>query len=101
MPHPALTDTLSLVDVRIALPQRELIRGLSAQIAPGEVMTVMGPSGSGKSSLLSFVGGFLSAPFTVHGEVWIGATRLDRLVPHERHAGLLFQDDLLFPHLSV
>ncbi|MEO7393239.1 MAG: ATP-binding cassette domain-containing protein [Ramlibacter sp.] len=98
------TDTaqaLSIRDVSIALPDRELIRHLSIDIAPGQVVTVMGVSGSGKSSLLAYIGGFLQAPFIARGEVSIGARRLSDEPPHARRAGILFQDDLLFPHLSV
>lgn len=94
-------DALCLRDVRIALPGRTLIRPLSIDIAPGEVVTVMGPSGAGKSSLLAYIGGFLGEPFVASGELLIGARRLNQLPPHERGAGILFQDDLLFPHLSV
>ena len=93
--------TLSLRDVRIALPDRALIRRLSIDIAPGQVVTVMGPSGSGKSTLLAWIGGFLQAPFVASGEVSIGAWCLNDELPHARRAGILFQDDLLFPHLSV
>jgi len=97
----AQAQTLSLRDVRIALPGRELIRRLSIDIAPGQVVTVMGASGSGKSSLLAYIGGFLQAPFVTSGDVSIGARRLNDEPPHTRRAGILFQDDLLFPHLSV
>jgi putative thiamine transport system ATP-binding protein len=93
--------SLSLRDLRIALPDRELIRHLSIDVAPGQVVTVMGASGSGKSSLLAYIGGFLQAPFAATGEVSIGARRLNDEPPHARRAGILFQDDLLFPHLSV
>ena len=92
---------LSVRDVRIALPDRELIRHLSIDIAPGQVVTVMGASGCGKSSLLAYIGGFLQAPFVATGEVSIDGRRLTDQPPHARRAGILFQDDLLFPHLSV
>ena len=92
---------LSLHDVHIALPGRTLVRGLSLAVEPGEVVTLMGASGSGKSSLLAYVGGHLAAPFSASGELRIGSRRLDDLPPHARGTGLLFQDDLLFPHLSI
>ena len=98
---PAACEGLNLRAVDIALPGRELIRSLSIAIAPGEVVTVMGASGSGKSSLLSFIGGHLHEPFVAEGEVSIGPRLLNGLPPHQRRAGILFQDDLLFPHLSV
>lgn len=59
------------------------------------------PSGSGKSSLLSYLGGFLGPPFEATGETFLGDRQLDGLPAHERRVGILFQDDLLFPHLSV
>ena len=92
---------LSIRDVCIALPERELIRHLSLDVAPGQVVTVMGASGSGKSSLLAWIGGFLQAPFVATGDVSIGTRRMNDEPPHARRTGVLFQDDLLFPHLSV
>lgn len=74
---------------------------LDACIGPGEVLTVMGPSGSGKSTLLNFAAGFLPPAFRAEGKVTIGGKEITRLPPHERHVGLLFQDPLLFPHMSV
>jgi putative thiamine transport system ATP-binding protein len=92
---------LRLSDVQIRLPDRPVIAAFSAHIAPGEILTVMGPSGSGKSTLLAYIGGFLATPFSASGEVMLGTRRLNDLPPHERRIGILFQDDLLFPHLSV
>lgn len=74
---------------------------LDAEIAPGEALTVMGPSGTGKSTLLAYAAGFLDPAFTARGRVLIGDVDLTRLPAHQRHVGLLFQDPLLFPHLSV
>jgi len=91
---------LSLSSIVIRLDGKRLI-DLSATVLPGEVLTVMGPSGSGKSTLLSFIGGFLDSAFQAEGEVSIDGTNLLDLPPEARRAGILFQDPLLFPHMSV
>jgi putative thiamine transport system ATP-binding protein len=92
---------LSLRSVGIAIGGRHLIRDLCAEIAPGECLTVMGPSGCGKSSLLAFVSGTLDPAFAAQGSVALGDRVLDGAPPEQRRLGILFQDDLLFPHLSV
>lgn len=91
---------LVLDDVRIALGARELLH-LTCDIAPGEVLTVMGPSGSGKSSLLAYLGGFLEPAFTASGKALVDGVEITALPAEDRHAGFLFQDPLLFPHMSV
>lgn len=91
---------LTLDGVRIALGPRVLI-DISHAVAPGEVLTIMGPSGSGKSTLLAYVGGFLDRAFTASGRVFADDVDLTVLPPQERHVGILFQDPLLFPHMSV
>ncbi|MCJ8308612.1 MAG: ATP-binding cassette domain-containing protein [Rhizobiaceae bacterium] len=91
---------LRLDDVRIRLNGVELLH-LSETIEPGDILAVMGPSGSGKSSLLAYVGGFLDANFEASGDVSLGGQKLTGLPAHERHTGILFQDPLLYPHMSV
>ena len=63
--------------------------------------TIMGPSGSGKSSLLAFLCGMLPPAFTAEGRVLVDGEDLAPLPAERRRIGILFQDDLLFPHLSV
>jgi putative thiamine transport system ATP-binding protein len=94
-------NTLSLRHVGLSIGPRRLIADLSADIAPGACLTVMGPSGCGKSSLLAWMSGTLDGAFTAVGSVALGASVLDGLPPERRGLGILFQDDLLFPHLSV
>jgi len=95
-----MTAGLVLEDVRIALGSRALL-ALDRSVAPGEVLTVMGPSGAGKSTLLSFVAGFLTAPFAATGRILLDGIDITHAAPETRHVGLLFQDPMLFPHLSV
>ena len=94
------TNGLSLSNVLIRLGDVSLI-ALTADVPPGSVFTVMGPSGSGKSTLLSFIGGFLDPVFDAEGAVSVDGVDLLSLEPQARRAGILFQDPLLFPHMSV
>jgi putative thiamine transport system ATP-binding protein len=93
--------TLRLEGVFIRLGGRTLIAPLDAVVAPGESLTLMGPSGCGKSTLLNYLAGTLPTIFEATGRVCVGADDLTRLPPERRGVGILFQDDLLFPHLSV
>jgi putative thiamine transport system ATP-binding protein len=91
---------LTLSDVQIFKDGAPLV-GVSRHIAPGEVLTIMGPSGVGKSTLLAFVTGTLAPDFKATGAVILNGHDITKTAPHARRVGILFQDDLLFPHLSV
>ncbi|MFC0208250.1 ATP-binding cassette domain-containing protein [Chelativorans intermedius] len=91
---------LFLDGVRIALGGRLLV-SLTRHVPPGAVLTVMGPSGAGKSSLLAYLGGFLDPAFTACGRALVDGVEITALPAEERHVGILFQDPLLFPHMSV
>jgi putative thiamine transport system ATP-binding protein len=93
---------LAGVTIRFRRTGAALFEGFDLAVEPGTVTTLMGPSGSGKSTLLAYCGGFLDrGAFTATGTVAIGPERIDALAPERRRLGLLFQDALLFPHLSV
>ena len=100
MPDREGASGLRLSHVAIRHEDRVLI-DLSAHVAPGHVLTVMGPSGSGKSTLLAYIGGFLDPAFHARGDVLADGISLSGLPPEQRRAGILFQDPLLFPHMSV
>ena len=92
---------LTLDNVAIDLAGRSLVAAVSLTVAPGETVALMGASGAGKSTLLSAIAGDLESPFTASGSVSLDGARLDGLPPEKRRIGRLFQDDLLFPHLTV
>ena len=79
----------------------ELIVSLDAAVAPGEVLTIMGPSGSGKSTALAAIIGTLGPDFSLSGRLVLDGRDVTGLPTRARGVGLLFQDDVLFPHLSV
>jgi putative thiamine transport system ATP-binding protein len=92
--------SLRLSNVIIRRGETALL-SVDCEIAPGEVLSVMGPSGSGKSTLLSFVTGTLAPAFDVTGRVLLHGEDITFLPAHRRRIGLLFQDALLFPHMTV
>lgn len=92
---------LELQGVTLSLGGRRLLGPVDLAVAPGEVVTLMGPSGSGKSSLLAFICGTLDPAFAAQGRVLLDGRDIAHLAPERRRLGILFQDDLLFPHLSV
>jgi putative thiamine transport system ATP-binding protein len=92
---------LRLEALDLSVGERTLFAGFWLAVAPGEVVTVMGPSGCGKSSLLSYLCGTLDPAFHASGRVWLNGASIGHLPPERRRIGILFQDDMLFPHLSV
>lgn len=93
--------TLRLVDATVLAAGRPLFQPLTLEALPGVVTTVMGPSGVGKSSLLAWMCGTLDAALRGAGRVLLAGTDVTGLPAERRRIGILFQDDLLFPHLSV
>lgn len=81
--------------------QDELLLRLNEQVNGGEILTIMGPSGSGKSSLLNWLTGALPQGLSATGEVWLNDQNISNLPSHLRRVGVLYQDPLLFSHLSV
>ena len=85
----------------LILNGKPLIASFSLEIAAGEIVTLMGSSGCGKSSLLSYVAGDLAAPLQGQGDIVLNGAPLNTTRPEQRRMGRLFQDDLLFPHMTV
>ena len=81
--------------------QDNLLLSLNENIKGGEILTIMGPSGSGKSSLLHWLTGTLGNSFKAQGEVWLNGENINNTPTHLRHIGVLYQDALLFSHLTV
>ncbi|MET4158272.1 ATP-binding cassette domain-containing protein [Agromyces sp. PvR057] len=67
-------------------------------VRPGHPLAIIGPNGAGKSSLLAAIAGLV--PLDA-GEISIGRRRVDALPSERRRVGMVFQDYVLFPHLTV
>lgn len=92
---------LGLRGVTLWKDGERLLGPVDADIESGQPTVLMGPSGSGKSSLLNWLIGALPPGFTAEGQVVLDGADLTHLPIQMRRLGILFQDDLLFPHLSV
>lgn len=89
-------------NVTITQPNGDiLLASFSLHIAKGEIVTLMGPSGCGKSTLLNYLAGHLNPEFTAKGTLTLNNQAITEVPAHLRNIGVLFQDDLLFPHLTV
>src|SRR5450631_4272907 len=80
------------------LGDREILRGLSLEVEPGEWLALLGPSGAGKTTLLRAIAG-LEKPDT--GRVRLGDRDAASIPPRERRVGFVFQDLALWPYLTV
>jgi putative thiamine transport system ATP-binding protein len=85
----------------LTIGTNRLASHLDLQVTRGDIHTVMGPGGSGKSSLLAAVVGTLPPDMNFAGSVSLSGRRIDALPTEQRQVGILFQDDLLFAHMTV
>ncbi len=93
--------TLELNKVKVSYNNTDLFDPISIIIKKGEIATVMGPSGCGKSTLLSALCGSLSQDFKLQGDILLEGQSLVKVPMELRRIGILFQDDLLFPHMDI
>lgn len=85
----------------ISIANRILVQGVNVTVANGQIVALMGASGSGKSSILAAIAGTISEALVFKGSVSLNGKRVDELPTSQRNIGLLFQDDLLFAHMTV
>lgn len=100
--QPASDDTVEIVDVSFSYGKNKVLDHVNLKVAPGQILCLLGASGSGKSTLLRIIAGLLPLQ---EGTVQISGLRLavpgDEPPPETRNCGFVFQDHVLFPHLSV
>lgn len=75
-----------------------VVKNLNLDVATGEFLTMLGPSGSGKTTCLMMLAGFEPA---THGEIFLKENPINKVPPHKRGIGMVFQNYALFPHMTV
>jgi len=89
---------LALKQIRKSFGAVEALRGISAEIKEGELVTFLGPSGCGKTTLLRIIGGLTKSD---SGDVVLDGQLINDLTPDKRGTQMCFQNYALFPHLTV
>jgi multiple sugar transport system ATP-binding protein len=91
--------TLELRGLRKVHPDgTEAVAGVDVVVGDGEFFVIVGPSGCGKTSILRMIGGL--EPVT-SGEVLIDGGRVNEVPANARDVAMVFQDNVLYPHLTV
>ena len=92
---------LTLKDIYPNYQNTPLFASGAFEIGGGDICFLSAPSGAGKSTLLRWVAGIPTEGLTAQGCIWLNGQKIDALAPERRRVGLMFQQPLLFPHLSV
>jgi phospholipid/cholesterol/gamma-HCH transport system ATP-binding protein len=98
-----MTAVIELRDVHIAFESPEVLRGIDLSVMKGEILTIMGGSGSGKSVLLRLIAGLIKPD---QGEIRIDGTNIvplneDAMLSFRQRMGVVFQQAALFDSMSV
>ncbi len=93
---------LSLKNITKNFGKTEVLKDINIDLNEGEILTILGASGSGKSTILNLIAGFEkqnSGSVSIYGKIVSSADTF--VEPHERNVGFVFQNYALFPHLNV
>ena len=94
--------SLAFKDIDHSFGTQRVLQGVNLTAAPGEIVCLLGASGSGKTTLLRLAAGLEALQA---GSISLGATTLAsatvHVLPEQRGVGLVFQDHVLYPHLTV
>ncbi|MCA1565713.1 MAG: ABC transporter ATP-binding protein [Acidobacteria bacterium] len=90
--------TVRLEAIQKRFDERAVLKDISCEFPDGQISTVLGVSGCGKTTLLRIIAG-LEEPD--EGAVYIGAENVTRTPPQQRNLGMVFQDLALYSHLTV
>jgi ABC-type Fe3+/spermidine/putrescine transport system ATPase subunit len=94
----AVAPLLEIRSIAKRFGANEVLKAISLQIGSGEFITLLGESGSGKTTMLRLIAGFEQP---TSGEIWMNGERLDLLPSYKRRVNTVFQQYALFPHLNV
>lgn len=89
---------LVLRDVTKKYGRKKVVCDVSLTIEKGDFLTILGPSGGGKTTVLKMISGFASI---TDGDIFMDGRNIKDIPAHKRNFGMLFQNYALFPHMTV
>ena len=92
------------IEKTLGAPGGDMQLRMQLDIKSGELITLYGESGAGKTSTLRMLAGLMdpdSGRIEVDGRVWFDSHMKRNLRPQDRNIGIVFQDYALFPHMTV
>lgn len=92
---------LKCKNINISLKTKKLISNFNISIYHNEIWTLMAPSGSGKSTLLKYILGNKESDFSYNGELYLNEIQINSKSISDRDISMIFQNDLLFPHMTI
>ena len=92
---------LKCKNINISLKTKKLISNFNISIYHIEIWTLMAPSGSGKSTLLKYILGNKESDFSYNGNLYLNEIQINGKSISDRDISMIFQNDLLFPHMTI
>ena len=89
---------LQIIDIEKSFSAKKVLSGITFDLFSGEIIALLGPSGCGKSTLLAIISGIEHPD---NGDIYWQGSQMNDVPPHLRGFGLMFQEDVLFPHMNV
>lgn len=89
---------IELYNVRKAYKEKDVVRDVCFTVNRGEFLSILGPSGAGKTTVLKMIAGFENP---TEGKILLNGEDISQKPPHRRNIGMLFQNYALFPHMTV
>ena len=89
---------LEISEVSVELGGKRVLQSINVSLEAGNVLAVLGPSGCGKSTLLKVIAGIVTP---TDGQIFWNSADVLKTPVHKRGIGLMFQNNALFPHMSV
>ncbi len=89
---------LEIKNIYKSFSGKKVLTGINLDIESGEISSIFGYSGEGKSTLLKIICGIIKHD---NGDIMLNGKSINSLEPYERHAVLVMDEPLLFPHMNV